>query len=101
MATFAIDESSTFMNVASATAMVARTSWPPFNGGGGGWEGAGDAAGAVLMGYPDEAAARCNVAADCANKKAAVCQRSKNFADHAAAFIQLAIRLSRFQIVLI
>src|SRR5260370_7296538 len=33
MATFAIDESSTFMNVASATAIVARTSCPPFNGG--------------------------------------------------------------------
>src|SRR5476651_1449343 len=66
IATFAIDESSTFMNVASATAMVARTSWPPFNGGG---EGAGGAAGAVLMGYPDKAAAQCNAAADCANNE--------------------------------
>src|SRR5476649_2691150 len=64
IATFAIDESSTFMNVASATAMVARTSWPPCNGRG---EGAGGAAGAVLIGYPEKAAARCNTAADCAN----------------------------------
>src|SRR5580692_2307327 len=55
IATFAIDESSTFMNVASATARVARTSWPPCNGGG---EGAGGAAGAVLIGDPDKAAAR-------------------------------------------
>jgi len=35
IATFAIDESSTFMNVASATASVARTSLPPVSGGGG------------------------------------------------------------------
>jgi len=27
------------------------------------------AAGAVLMGYPDKAAARCNAAADCANNE--------------------------------
>src|SRR5262249_49260040 len=34
IATFAIDESSTFMNVASATASVASTSFPPASGGG-------------------------------------------------------------------
>ncbi len=43
MATLAIDVSSTFMKVASATAIVARTSWPPLSGGGG-----GGAAGAEL-----------------------------------------------------
>jgi hypothetical protein len=48
MATFAIDVSSTFMNVASATAIVASTSCPPCSGGGGaggadaGAEGAAD-----------------------------------------------------------
>jgi len=35
IATLAIDVSSTFMKVASATAMVARTSLPPCSGGGG------------------------------------------------------------------
>jgi hypothetical protein len=34
IATFAIDESSTFMNVARATASVASTSFPPESGGG-------------------------------------------------------------------
>ena len=35
IATFAIDESSTFMKVASATARVASTSLPPVSGAGG------------------------------------------------------------------
>jgi hypothetical protein len=35
IATFAIDVSSTVIKVASATAMVARTSWPPLRGGAG------------------------------------------------------------------
>jgi len=43
IATLAIDVSSTFMKVASATAMVARTSLPPSSGGGAlGCEGGGD-----------------------------------------------------------
>ena len=45
IATFAIDVSSTFMKVASATAIVARTSWPPLSGGGG--AGGGDAGAGV------------------------------------------------------
>ncbi|CDY78371.1 hypothetical protein BGLT_01243 [Caballeronia glathei] len=41
IATFAIDESSTFMKVASATANVARTSCAPSSGGGGAAAGCG------------------------------------------------------------
>src|SRR5579864_940459 len=49
IATFAIDVSSTFMKVASATAMVARTSLPPCRGGGVG--GAGGAAAGAEEGW--------------------------------------------------
>jgi hypothetical protein len=48
IATLAIDESSTFMKVASATAKVARTSLPPSSGGGG--AGAAGAAGGGAAG---------------------------------------------------
>jgi hypothetical protein len=52
IATFAIDVSSTFMKVASATAMVARTSLPPSSGGGGeGGDGGAEADVGAALGW--------------------------------------------------
>jgi hypothetical protein len=87
------------MNVAKATATVARTSWPPLSGAGGAG-GAAGAAGAVLMGDPDESGRTRTRAADDAeangcydndchsNELSLVCQRSKIRADYNT-FIQI------------